>query len=193
MNESSRPVVAFDFDGVIRIPNARPGMEYRDNILTAEIAISEDAFPAEHHMPPLWDRHGLWRERHSFSGVAVDWIRTLLDRDVEVVWATTWVDYVNQHFAGPLGLPPRPVAVVNDGIHDEDAIIWKARQLAEYRPGHPLLWIDDEVEPTWAGAFHLARRQGGSDATRYHRVTDRERGFTRSDVDACEQWLARWL
>lgn len=193
MNESNRPVVAVDFDGVIRIPNARPGQEYRDNILTAEIAISEDAFPAEHHMPPLWDEHGLWRERHSFSGVAVDWIRSLLARDIEVVWATTWVDYVNQHFSRPLGLPSLPVAVVNDGIHDEDAIIWKARQLAEFRPGHPLLWIDDEIEPTWAGAFHLARRQGGSDATRYHRVRDRELGFTQADADACDQWVAQWL
>jgi len=192
MNGSERPVVAFDFDGVIRVPNARPGREYRERILTSQIDIRKGRFPTEHHSEPLWDEDGLWRDRHSFSGVAVEWIQSLLARGVEVVWATTWVGYVNEYFSGPLGLPPLPVAVVNDGIRDEDAVVWKARQLAAYRPGHPLLWVDDEIHPMWAGAFHLARRRGGSDATHYHRVTDRERGFTQADANTCEEWLAKW-
>lgn len=193
MSGSPRPVVALDFDGVVRVPNARGGGEYRDHILTTEIDIRRGAFPTRHHTPPLWDDEGHWRDLHSFSGTAVDWIHSLLARDVEVVWATTWVKYVNKYFAEPLGLPELPLAVVVDRIRDEDPIVWKARQLAKYRPGHPLLWVDDEIDPIWAGALHLVRRPGGGDTTRYHRVTDRERGFTQTDADACEQWLTKWV
>jgi len=39
------------------------------------------------------------------------WVRTLLDRGVDVGWATTWEHYANEVFGPVLGLPPLPLAI----------------------------------------------------------------------------------
>ncbi len=190
MTELLRPVVAVDIDYVVRIPNAKPGLEFRENVRTAEIVMRAGAVPTVHHSQPPWDSEGLWRATHSFSGIAVDWILSLLDRGIEVCWASTWVEYANVYFAPVLGLPTLPLAVVDDGYRDERLSAWKARQITELAPGRPLLWVDDAILRSDAEYVGSHRAGGDPELTRYHRVRDRSVGFTRSDRRECDEWLS---
>lgn len=190
--ELLRPVVAIDIDYVVRIPNAKPGLEFRENVRTAEIVMRAGAVPTVHHSQPPWDSEGLWRATHSFSGIAVDWILSLLDRGIEVYWASTWVGYANIYFSPILGLPDLPLAVIDDGYRDERLAVWKARQLVTLLPGRPLLWVDDAVPHSDAEYVSSHRNPGRPDLTRYHRVRDRALGFTPSDRWECDEWLGSW-
>lgn len=189
MTETPKPVVAIDIDYVLRIPNARPGQEFREDVRTAEITMRADAIPTVHHSQPPWDADGLWTAQHSFSGAAVDWILDLLDRGIDVYWASTWAEYANVYFSPVLGLPPLPLAVVDDGYRDERTAAWKARQIAEFAPNLPLLWIDDAVPRADAEYVITRRVSGRTEITHYHRVRDRAVGFTRADKHACDRWL----
>jgi hypothetical protein len=78
------------------------------------------------------------------------WIRSLLERGVAVVWASTWEHAANTHFAPLLGIPPLPVATIttpNDLPAVGGAPEWKSHQLAAQFQGRPLVWIDDSPDP----------------------------------------------
>ncbi len=193
MTELLRPVVAIDIDYVVRIPNAKLGQEFREDVRTAEIVMRAGAVPTVHHSEPPWDSDGLWKATHSFSGIAVEWILSLLTRGIEVHWASTWVEYANTYFSPALGLPALPLAVVDDGYRDERMAVWKARQIMELAPGRPLLWVDDAVPRLDAEYVIDHRAPNRPELTHYHRVPDRSLGFTLSDRRECDRWLRSWI
>ena len=43
--QATTPGVAFDIDGVIRVPNAKPGLEFRLHVTTAEVTLRADPVP----------------------------------------------------------------------------------------------------------------------------------------------------
>ena len=186
--EVTTPVIAFDIDGVIRVPNAKPGLEFRPHVMTAEITIRADAYPTLHHTALRFDEDTL-PGTHTFSATAVNWIRHLLDQPVEVVWASTWGEHANTYFARPLGLPDLPVATVEDGIWDESSPMWKARQLGAKFPGRPLVWVDDVIPAVARRLFFESRGPQDQPITLVHRVTDRALGFTSLDASRLEDWL----
>ncbi|WP_413353786.1 hypothetical protein [Microbacterium sp. 1P06AB] len=192
MTELLRPVVVIDIDYVVRIPNSKPGLEFRENVRTAEIVMRAGAVPTLHHSQPPWDSEGLWRATHSFSGIAVDWIHHLLDRGIEVYWASTWREYANMYFSPILGLPDLPLALIDDGYRDERQAAWKARQVVELAPGQPLLWIDDNIPRGDVDWVVSRRSQERSARTHFHRTRERAVGFSRSDEEVCSRLLATW-
>lgn len=81
-----------------------------------------------------------------------EWINSLLERGIEVVWATTWEEAANTHLAPLLGIPPLPVAVSVTAhpprfgwVHNGNTGAWKADALAERYPDPEvaLVWVDD--------------------------------------------------
>lgn len=142
------PVVALDIDGVIRVLNDRPDAVGDLRVVTVT---ESDVFTSRFHRGPEAGAHEVLLARGAGA-----WINSLLDRGVEVVWATTWEHTANRHFAPLLNIPELPVAVVS--ASDESASlrggapVWKAHQLAQRFRGRPLVWVDDDLptlERTW--------------------------------------------
>ncbi|WP_052167002.1 hypothetical protein [Microbacterium profundi] len=183
------PVVAVDVDGVLRVPNAKPGREFRDGIIPAEITMSRAAYPTKYHTMLRPDDPDEWTETHSFSGIGAGWIRSLIDRGVEVVWATTWLAHANTYFAPVLGLPPLPVGVVDDGWWDRTSAAWKSRQLGSNWAGRPLLWVDDVPVRYPELPFEQRRRPVDRALTRAYIVPDRTLGISAADVKTLNEWL----
>lgn len=186
--QSTTPVIAFDIDGVLRIPNAKPGLEFRSHVMTAEMTIRADAYPTLHHTPLRFDEDTL-TGTHTFSTTAINWIRHLLGKPLEVVWASTWGEHANTYFARALGLPDLPVATVDDGVWDESSPMWKARQLGAKFPGRPLVWVDDVIPAAARRLLFESRGPQDELITKVHRVTDRASGFTSLDASRLDDWL----
>jgi len=111
LSDRYRPVVAVDVDGVLRLRRGKAARPDPPGAFVAQVTVFRYAYPRVFHSPPTWNDDGMSTGRHMFSGVGATWLRSLLDRDVEVVWATTWQHYANEYFAPLLGIPPLPVAV----------------------------------------------------------------------------------
>ncbi|GEK85186.1 hypothetical protein [Microbacterium aerolatum] len=185
-----RPVVAVDVDGVLRVPNAKPGLEFRDGIITAEITMSRAAYPTLFHAMLRPDDPDEWTETHSFSGIGADWIRNLINRGVEVVWATTWLGHANTYFAPALGVPSLPVGVVDDGWSDWSSASWKSRQLGSNWAGRPLLWVDDVPVLYPEARLDRLRRPVDRALTRSFIVPNPTFGIRAADVQILDEWLA---
>lgn len=187
-----RPVVAIDLDGVLRVPATREGSPVREGIISAEITYRRDAYPTLHHSQPPWDEHDEFTDEdgEEFSGVGVAWVRDLLRRGIEVVWATTWQDHANTYFSPILGFPELPVAVVDNGSPYREPSEWKTAQLgADPRwVGRPLVWVDDDIPPGWD--VQRTRRPRDKAITLSHRVASSWRGLVQRDVDQLNAWLA---
>lgn len=185
------PVVAVDVDGVLRVPNAKAGREYREGIVTAEISMRSDAYPRRFHAIPSWDEGDPWTATHSFSGIGANWMRGLLSRGVDVVWASTWVEHANTYFAPALGLPPLPVAVVDDGEPDRTPAEWKIRQLSSNAlwRGRPLLWVDDLPAIRRPVQLDQARRPVDRALTMSFIVPDTTRGLSTGDIQSLDDWV----
>ncbi len=184
-----RPVVAVDIDGVLRLRRGNVAGSERLGAFVAEVTVHRDAYPTVFHSAPDWDDDGLSTKRHLFSGIGAAWVQSLLDRGVEVVWATTWQEHANTYFAPILGLPPLPVAVVGDEEREWGPAEWKSVQLARGFPGRPLLWVDD-MPPMWA-AYQLNGLRSPRDRalTRLQWIRDPTVGITHEDVAEMDEWL----
>jgi len=148
-----------------------------------------DAYPHVFHSPPSWDNHGVSTKRYLFSGVGAAWVRSLLDRGVEVVWATTWQEHANTYFAPILGIPPLPVGVRGDEEDEWGPGEWKSVRLAAGFPGRPLLWVDD-MPPVRAGyQLEELRKPNDRALTLMQWVRDPAVGITPADVTEMDQWL----
>lgn len=183
-------IVAVDVDGVLRIPwDPKVAARWPD-VFGAEVRMRRDAYPMGHHVPPVWDEEGCSREVDGFSGVGAAWLRDLVTRPgVSVWWATTWREHANTYFADLLGIPNLPVATVGIGRRSESAPEWKARQLADRFPGHPLLWVDDN--PTWPlNLLEICRRPIDRALTHSHIVANPLVGVTSDDVCEMDEWIA---
>lgn len=178
-----RPVVAIDIDGVLRL-GVRPAHPLPEGAYPVELTMRADAYPSFFHRPPTWDEDGTQTKTHWLSGIGAEWVRSLLDRGVEVVWATTWQEYAKVYFAAPRGVPQLPLGVSSGGDEDEylDSPEWKSMTLAQRFPGRPLVWVDDN--PVMAADRELSAIRAPRDRalTRSYWVTHPERGLTRDDV-----------
>jgi hypothetical protein len=183
---SLRPVVAIDYDGVLRIANG----DTVDGAFTAEIVFREDEYPTLYHGDPGFE-DGLSISTDWFSGVGAAWVRDLIARDIDVVLATTWQHWANTYFADILGFPELPVAVMGT-VGDQPnhcTHAWKSRQLARQFNGRPLLWVDDGDWDRPSERIAEARLPKDRALTLLHRI-DWFTGVEDQDVAEMDSWLA---
>ena len=184
-----RPVVAVDLDGVLRLRHRNAVGRFPFGAFDAEVTVRRDAYPSVFHSPPLWGDDGVLTRQYVFSGVGTAWVRSLVDRGIDVVWATTWQEYANTYFAPVLGIPPLPVAVQGDDEAEWGPAEWKSVRLAARFPGRPLLWVDD-MPPVRAGfGLDALRKPNDRALTRLHWVRDPAVGITADDVAEMDEWL----
>jgi len=177
---SFSPVVALDVDGVLRIPEPRPG-EGTETI-AAEITMRRDLFPSRFHQSPRWDDEGAFTATHFFAATGVEWVRSLVERGVDVRWCTTWGILANTYFTTVLGLPEFP-AIFAPPRWDENAVEWKVRIIAEASRGRPVLWVDDQA---WEEALRYTHAPRALTGVRH---IDPAVGITPDDVTAMDTWL----
>lgn len=184
-----RPVVAIDIDGVLRLaaPPEGPGPE---GAYPVEMTMRRDAYPQAYHRPPRWGRDGTLTRTYWLSGVGADWVRSLLARGVEVVWATTWQEYANVYFAPALGVPELPVATTGKEVHGWDSSDWKSIRLRQRFPGRPLVWIDDN--PVSADKFSINEIRSPRDRALayFHYIGHPREGIRADEIETVEGWLA---
>ena len=136
--DASTPVVALDIDGVLN------PLGYRDELPpTAELVTVCIPAWATADASFLVGRG----RRNVYPQVVVDrahgdWIQSLLDRGITVVWCTSWETAAPVLYGPMLGLPPLPVIVL-DGEHLRDSADAKAQQLDKLFPARSLVWLDD--------------------------------------------------
>ncbi|GAA5037662.1 hypothetical protein ACFQRL_14215 [Microbacterium fluvii] len=181
-----RPVVALDL-GTIAL---KPSRDDADSSAEMRVTISmrTDAYPALFQPRPRWARRGEGTQEFAFSRVAVGWVRSLVDRRIEVVWASEWQQHANTYFSGPLRLPELPIGVSGPAEDGQDAADWKCRNLAARYPGRPLLWVE-ENPPVWP---QLEDRRLPADRalTSTYLFRSPSRGITDADAAAMDDWLA---
>lgn len=175
------PVVALDVDGVLRIPEPRPGAG--TETIAAEITMRRDLFPSRSHRSPRWDDDGLFTARHFFAATGVEWLRSLAERGMDVRWCTTWGIHANMYFASPLRLPEFPVIFASPRLN-ETAVEWKVRIIAEATRGRPVLWVDDHA---WEEALRYVHTPRALASVRH---IDPGVGITAEDVAAMDTSIA---
>lgn len=174
-----------DVDGVLR-PAVSPDGVLPQSAFTSEIVLRRETYPRAFHRAPEWDESGERRTTVVLSGLGASWIRSLLERDVDVAWATTWQQEANSVFGPALGLPPLPVAVDGDRGGARTAAEWKAWQLTDKYPGRPLVWVDDDPLP---GARLAGMRAPRDKALTAVCTVNRFEGITHRDIAEVEEWL----
>jgi len=174
------PIVALDVDGVLRIPEPRP-LEGTEAV-AVEITMHRDQFPKTFHRSPQWDEDRTFTATHFFSATGVQWVRSLVDRGVDVRWCSTWGIHANAYIAGPLGLPDLP-AIWDAPRWNENAVDWKVRIIAEASRGRPVLWVDDQAWEEALRYTHTPRALAGV------RHIDPAVGITADDVSGMNTWL----
>lgn len=184
-----RPVVAVDVDGVLRLPPLEGDEAYAGRF-GVTITIRRQGYPTFLHREPEWDENEEWTTKHFLSGVGAAWLRGLLERGVDVVWATTWQHAANDYFARPLGLPDLPVAVSGDGERSLGSSSWKSLQLSRRFKGRPLLWVDDNSVLSPSLALPALRSRNDRVLTRFHWIRNAVAGITNRDVEEMDGWLA---
>ncbi|MDO8382807.1 MAG: hypothetical protein Q7T17_07505 [Microbacterium sp.] len=157
-SDQFRPVVAIEVTGLLGVPFP-PNIDTKllaDVGAGSEITFRRGAFPSRFVGEPVWEECGEHRERWAFLGQGSSWVKSLLGRDVDVVWASRYQEYVNTYFGAALGLPELPVAARDDGRFHTTEADWKASQLSiDDYADRPLLWVNDEL--TTAGRHLLER------------------------------------
>jgi hypothetical protein len=183
-----RPVVAIDIDGVLRLA-VPPEGPAPDGAYSVNLTMRRDAYPQAYHRPPKWSPDATATGTYWLSGIGADWIRSLLSRGVEVVWATTWQEYANVYFTPALGIPELPVAVVGRQVHAWDSSDWKSAKLRERYQGRPMVWIDDNPVSSNTFAFDETRSPKDRALAYFHWVTQPQAGLRAHDIAAVEAWL----
>lgn len=173
----TRPILALDVDGVLAADPQR-------------ITGGASALSALGYEPHRYDGPGpgsapasgtVWlRTSH---GV---WLRELLDRGVELAWATSWGIRAAEWIAPRLSLPDLPVIEVPN---QAPGFGWspKLGPIRRWADARPLAWIDDQFggkEPGWAED----RRDEDGIPTLIIQ-TDPGRGLQRRDIDGVIFWL----
>ncbi|MGZ0711311.1 hypothetical protein ACWPKO_23585 (plasmid) [Coraliomargarita sp. W4R53] len=188
MDPRFTPVVAMDIDGVLRLPQPESD-EVRASLFEVAIIMHRDRYPTYLHHGPDWDENDEWSTTHWLSTVGGAWMRDLVERGVQVVWATTWQHAANSYFARPLGLPELPVAVSGSAERSMGPSSWKSLQLSRQFDRRPLLWVDDNPPLSPSLALPALRSRGDRVLTKFHWVRDWGVGITERDVDELNEWL----
>lgn len=184
-----RPVVAIDIDGVLRLALPPEGPAPPGGF-QVEIVMHRDDYPRRFHRAPEWDAVGESRRRHWLSEIGAEWVRSLLDRGVHVVWASTWGQSANTYFAPPLRIPPLDVATSGASSVGTTVADWKSSELAHAFPGRPLVWIDDFRVSSTTRELDRQRRPADRAMTLSVHVEDPRVGITPSHVAVVEDFLA---
>ncbi len=212
----TRPVVAFDVDGVLNVVPPTPlktfeadGKRYAvigsyvvevrdDDVLPS---VREGLSEARVHVPAgVCENPFFAGARRDIDVVVrvdpmvVAWVKSLHER-AEVVWATTWEEAANL-FADAVGLPRAAVGCDSTThpprfgyVKDGNSAAWKAEALSEVFDGRPLVWLDD-----LAGAyrrFRYWRHPDDSDKTLVI-VPESHVGITAEHIADVERFLERW-
>ncbi|WP_396668489.1 hypothetical protein [Microbacterium sp. R86528] len=146
-------------------------------------------YPTYLHREPEWDENEQWTTTHWLSNSGGAWLRDLLARGIDVVWATTWQHAANEHFAVPLGLPELPIAVSGEGSRLLGSSSWKSIQLSRQFDHRPLLWVDDNPVPSPSLALPALRLRSDRVLTRFHWIRNWDIGITEHDVRDMNEWL----
>ncbi|SDH38404.1 hypothetical protein [Microbacterium sp. 77mftsu3.1] len=180
-----RPVVAVDIDRVLRVAGPLED-EAAPVFIEAPITYRRDAYPTAYHGQPPWDEGDEYRATESFSFFGIAWVRSLVARGFDVVWATTWQEHANTYFADVFGIPPLPNAMVHVGPSRQyGSAEWKLYNLVRGFEGRPVLWVDDRM-PMFD--FVDARPAPDRALTRFQHIRGRF-GITEQDVADMEGWL----
>jgi hypothetical protein len=119
--ESSRPLLMVDIDGVISLFGA-PAPTGRGS--------REGSFHSIEGMP------------HFLSATAAAHLLAL-SRRFELVWASGWEERANEHLPHLLGLPKgMPFLSFERSVGRSNAH-WKLDAIGRYAAGRPLAWVDD--------------------------------------------------
>lgn len=183
---ASRPVVALDLDGVLNVWT-------RDNQPPPGTTVMETVIPAWACARATYLRgHG---HGNSATTVTVDpehgpWIRSLLDRGVDVVWSTTWETAANVVYAPLLGIPPLPVVLLNADPphHKGGSPEVKSLELARMFVGRPVVWLDDHSQYLEGAGNMDLRGRPGFWPTLTPRVYG-DTGLTKAVRDEVDNWL----
>lgn len=182
-----RPVVAIEVTGLlgIRIPESIDARMLSGT--NAEITFERDHFPARFVSEPVWDDTGHHVEHWTFRGAGPDWVRSLVERGIEVVWASRYQEHANRYFGPALGLPCLPVAATNDGRFYTTEAEWKASELGQddYSK-RPLLWVNDELTTTGRHLLERERRPIMRALTLSRHIPDLA---SDGDVQFMNEWL----
>lgn len=159
--ESDRPVLAVDVDGVISLfgfsePFAEP--------------------PGEYHMVD-----GVV---HCVSHGVGERLSRLSDA-YELVWATGWEEKANEYLIHILELPGELPFLTFDGRARFGTAHWKLDAIEEYAGTRPLAWIDDSIDEE-CSAWVEAR-----EAPTLLVPTESHRGLEDAHVDALLTWAAQ--
>lgn len=187
-NEHLRPVVAFDVDGVLRVPDG-----YGVSTMEHEITFRRDEYPDLWHGQPRWNSDGTSTSVLHFSLSGIEFLREMVQRDdVDAVWATTWQRWANFYFMPLFGLPEIPVAVKRlepvEKNWFRDSPEWKSSQLCRQFDRRPLLWVDDNMPGRPYMRLDYMRRPRDRAITLAHE-TAFYTGITREDADSMRAWV----
>lgn len=184
-----RPVVALDLDGVIRLAVSGDSDCPTTGAYAANVTVHRDAYPSAYHSQLVWNHDGVASGTVWLSGVGSAWIRALLERGIDVRWATTWQAHANRYFAPLLRIPDLPVAVTGEESRAYSSAEWKSQQLGRQFDGRPLVWIDDVPVSMTHMQLELQRRPRDRGITRFYRVGDPQSGISVDDVAELDAWL----
>jgi hypothetical protein len=199
-----RPVVAIDIDGVLSpLP--------RDAALDAVLGVPSSSEPmpgyTEHELTiptadvpnsPFVRGRG---QRDLNLLVRVNpahgrWITSLLNRGVDVVWATTWERAANLHYAPLLGIPTMPLGCEVEVDIATDVFVprmasqqheWKTAALRHRYAGRPLVWIDDSAALPW-----IADGSWRDDPTLVI-APESDEGLTQAQMRSVDSWLRSYV
>lgn len=181
------PVVAIEVDGLLSIPVTRPGHPPM-GALEIEVTMRADAYPSRTQAQPAWRPDGTWTTPHWISRTGLAWVRQLIARRVDVVWASTWLDYANSTFGTALGLPHLPIAL-SDAKWTGDTIgDIKAQQLGRQFDGRPLLLVTDTLPLHGRRTLEQARRPQDRALTRLQLIPW-SAPVSEGDITAMDNWL----
>lgn len=150
MTSKKTPLVALDVDGVLRPIDPDESLLADDpGWQRFEAEVTPETWPERRYLvgqPPRVVQLPLLLSP-SLHGT---WITSLIERGVEVGWATTWESKANIHLPPLLGIPQLPTAISHDqgdeGRFSETADSRKARCLAQRYVGRPVARTGD-----WSG------------------------------------------
>ncbi|MEI6624160.1 MAG: hypothetical protein WCP28_19885 [Actinomycetes bacterium] len=185
---AGRPVVALDLDGLLNV-------WHYDGQPPAGTTVVDTVIPAWACAGATYLRsHG---QRNGAITITVDpahgpWIRSLLDRGVDVVWSTTWESAANVVYAPLLGIPPLPVVplVSPPPHHKGGSPEVKCLDLALTFPGRPVVWLDDHSQYLQGPGHNDLRRRPGFWPTLIPRIYP-DMGLTQQVRDEVDAWLAQ--
>ncbi|MFI5593469.1 HAD domain-containing protein [Amycolatopsis sp. NPDC051758] len=120
------------------------------------------------------------------------------DAELQLVWATTWLEEANTLIGPAIGLPDLPVIHYppadlerdGDGHRWRTGGAWKWPTVAAYAAGRPLAWLDDDhADPRFAEARAAFEHERRSSPTLLCHV-DPSTGLQTGHLDEIRTWAA---